>query len=171
MRLAGMLPLLALFAASPAIAETADPFALIAAVTAGLADGGKVAIGELGAGKVARTGPRAYVVNLPSGQASFIFEQPAPCVFTESSQMKGRQPLTVRFNLGLVSAINFAARGQQEGLNVVALQFAGSGDIVQLVADDGSAQSAAPEASIITSMPIDELRRAAMALHAACPAR
>jgi hypothetical protein len=158
-------------AAAPAWADKADPYALIATVTAGLSDGGSVAIGELGTGKVSRTGPKAYVVNLPAGQATFIFDQPSPCVFTELSQMKGRPPLTVRFDLGAVSAINFADQGQQGGLNVVNLEFAGDGPIVEVMADDGTAQIAQPQASIITSVPVDELRRAGATLHAACPAQ
>lgn len=156
-------------AAAPAWADKADTYALIAAVTAGLSDGGSVTIGGLGTGKVSRTGPKAYVVNLPSGQATFIFDQPAPCVFTELSQMKGRPPLTVQFDLGSVSAINFADQGQQGGLNAVGLKFDGDGAIVQVLADDGSAQIANPEASIITSVSLDTLRRAGIALHAACP--
>lgn len=154
---------------APAWAEQPDPYALIATVTAGLSDGGSVAIGDLGTGKVSRTGPRAYVVNLPGGQASFLFGRPSRCVFTELSQMKGRPPLTVRFDLGSVSAINFADQGQHDGLNIVGLEFAGDGPIVQVLADDGSAQIAQPRASIITSVPVDELRRAAIALHAVCP--
>jgi hypothetical protein len=153
----------------PAWADKTDTYALIAAVTAGLSDGGSVTIGDLGTGKVSRTGPKAYVVNLPGGQATFIFDQPAPCVFTELSQMKGRPPLTVQFDLGMVSAINFADQGQQDGLNAVGLKFDGDGAIVQVLADDGTAQIAAPQASIITSVSLDALRRAAIALHAACP--
>lgn len=161
-----------LAAVSPAaLAASVDPYALIAAVTAGLTDGGKVTIADFGTGKVARTGPKAYVVNLPSGQASFIFDQPQPCVFTELSQMKGKKPLTVQFNLGLAQAVNFAAQGQQDGLNVVALRFGGKGDIVQLIADDGTATTATPATSIITSMDLEALRKAAIALKAACPSQ
>ena len=156
--------------AVPAWAAAPDPFALIATVTAGLSDGGKVTVGDLGTGKVSRTGPKAFVVDLPSGQVTFLFDQPSPCVFTELSQVKGRPPLTVRFDLTAVSSINFDSQGQQNGLNVVALEFAGDGPIVHVMGDDGSAQVAQPKASIITSVSVDELRRAGMALQGACPA-
>jgi len=155
---------------APAWAAGPDPFALIATVTGGLSDGGKVTIGDLGTGKVSRTGPKAFVVDLPGGQVTYLFDQPAPCVFTELSQVKGRPPLTVRFDLTAVSSINFNSQGQQDGLNIVALEFAGDGNIVQVMGDDGSAQVAEPKASIITSVSVDELRRAGMALQAACPA-
>jgi hypothetical protein len=157
-------------AAAPAWADSPDAYALIATVTAGLSDGGSVTIGGLGTGKVSRTGPKAFVVNLPSGQATFLFDQPSPCVFTELSQMKGQPPLIVRFDLSAVSSINFGSQGQQNGLNVVGLEFAGDGPIVQVMGDDGSAQVAEPKASIITSVSVDELRRAGIALQAACPA-
>jgi hypothetical protein len=157
--------------AAPAVAAPPDVYSLVAAITGGLSDGGQVSLGELGSGKVARTGPKGYVVNLPSGQASFLFAQPQPCVFTETSQIKGRPPLTVQFNFAQVQAVAFADQGQSAGLNAIALEFQGTGDLVQIVADDGTAQSAQPAASIVTSLTVDQLNKAAAALHAICAAQ
>jgi hypothetical protein len=150
-------------------AAAPDPYGPLAMITAGLSDGGQIAIGDSGAGKVSRSGAKAFQANLPTGQAGFLYDQPQPCVFTQTSQMKGQPPLTVQFNLNLVTGIEFADQGRQDNLNLIALRFDGTGEIVDFVEGDGSLQVAQPEASMLTSLTVDQLNQAAAALHAICP--
>jgi len=156
-------------AATPSPAAAPDPFGPLAMIVAGLADGGKVAVGQSGAGKVTRSGPKAFLVSLPTGQAGFLYAQPQSCVFTQTSQMKGEPPLTVQFNLNLVTGIRFAQQGQSAGLNLIALQFQGSGEIVDFVAEDGTMTQGQSAASITTSLTVDQLNKAAAALRTLCP--
>lgn len=146
-----------------------DPYGLLAMITAGLSDGGQVAVGQSGVGKVARSGPKAFLANLPTGQAGFLYDQPQPCVFTQTSQMKGQAPLTVQFNMNLVTGMEFADQGKQGNLNLIAIKFDGDGEIVDFIDADGNPQIAQPETSILTSLNVDQLNQAAAALHAICP--
>jgi hypothetical protein len=155
--------------ASPALAQSNDPIELFAQVSAGLYDGGKVSIGTLGVGTVEKKTAKSFVVSLADGAASFTFDEPQPCVFTEVSEMKGQPTVVIRFNLDAVTAIKFESQGPYNGLNAVALNFEGNGDLVQLLDDKGSAVAVPPSASIVTSVSPDDLNAAAEALRAFCP--
>lgn len=170
MRLTG-LPIAAvvLAMATPTFAAAPDPYGPLAMIVAGLSEGGQVAVGQSGPGKVARSGPKAFQANLPTGQAGFLYDQPQPCIFTQTSQMKGQPPLTVQFNLNLVTGIEFANQGKVGNLNAIALRFDGSGEIVDFIAEDGTMQPAQPATSILTSLSVDQLNKAAATLHAICP--
>jgi len=83
--------------------------------------------------------------------------------------MKGQVPLTVQFNMNLVTGMEFADQGKQGNLNLIAIKFDGDGEIVDFIDADGNPQIAQPETSILTSLNVDQLNQAAAALHAICP--
>jgi len=154
--------------AAPAFAQSDDPLSLLAKIAGGFSDGGKVALGSLGVGAVSQK-DKVYTVTLPSAAATFTFDQPKPCVFTEFSQMAGQPNVLVRFNLANVKTITFADQGPYNGLNAVAVQFAGNGDLVQLLDDKGAVQATTAAASVVTSLKLDDLNAAAGALQKICP--
>ncbi len=90
-----LLPLL--FVASPSFAEE-DYLALVARLIGGLADGGKAVTGSLRAGDVKMIAPGTFEVTYKTGVATFLYDEPDTCRFTQHSQMANQPTSEARLD-------------------------------------------------------------------------
>ena len=161
------LAVLPLLFATPVFAQDTS-LPLIAKLLGGLTDGGETLMGSLGTGKVKTTGDGAFEITFEKGVASFLYDQPDTCVFTQHSQMKGEPTSDARFDFTKVTAIEIRDQGEFEGLKAVLITFAGPEDMLQVMMSDKLVNQTPAFAFLATSMPLDEFQAAADELQRIC---
>ena len=171
-----VLLLLAALLISPALAQP-GPSALqiVAQVTGGLADGGKVLIGSLGIGTVAQTGAGYYEIRFPGEDAvaTFIFKMESNCIFTQETAMEGWPSSVGRYNFNVVDKIDITAQQAlpgYEGVNFVLMQMKGLPSMLQMANGEGEmVDLPVAAASLATSLTADDILAAANSLALICP--
>jgi hypothetical protein len=161
------LAVLPLLLTTPAFAEDTS-LPLIAKLLGGLTDGGETLMGSLGKGTVRAAGDGAFEVTFEKGVASFLYDQPDTCVFTQHSQMKGEPTSDARFDFTKVTGIEFRDQGEFEGLKAVLITFAGPEDMLQVTMGDKLVNQTPAFAFLATSMPIQDFQAAADELQRIC---
>jgi hypothetical protein len=153
--------------ASPGRAEE-NRLSLVAKVVSGLTHDGEMLMGTLGRGVVYEIEPGAYEIGFDKGVASFIYGEPAPCVFTQDAQVDGQPTAPARFDFNVVTGIVVEDQGDWEGLKSAVVLLEGAATAVTLLQGDVWAPGPA-FANIVSSLTADELRAAAKALRSVCP--
>src|SRR5690349_18652292 len=161
------LAVLPLLLASPALAQDTS-LPLVAKLVGGLADGGETLVGTLGKGTVTMTGEGVFEIAFSKGVATFLYDQPDTCIFTQHSQMKGEPTSDARMNLTKVTSIEVRDQGKWEGLNAAFITFNGPDDLLQVLVGDELVNQTPAFAFLVTSMPIEELQAAADELQRIC---
>ena len=116
------LAVLPLLLASPVLADDTS-LPLVAKLLGGLADGGEALFGSLGKGAVTMTGEGVFEIAFSKGVATFLYDQPDTCIFTQHSQMQGEPSSDARFNFTKVTSVDVRDQGQWEGLNAALITF------------------------------------------------
>ena len=161
------LAVLPLLFATPAFAQDTS-LPLIAKLLGGLTDGGETLVGSLGKGKVEAIGDGAFEITFEKGVASFLYDPPDTCIFTQHSQMKGEPTSDARFDFTKVTGIEIRDQGEFEGLKAVLISFAGPEDMLQVMMGDKLVNQTPAFAFLATSMPLDEFQSAADELQRIC---
>lgn len=163
-----LLVAVAIFAfASPALAQEST-MSLVAKVVGGLVDEGEMLQGTLGKGVVNEIAEGAYEIGFSKGVASFLYDEPEPCVFIQHSQMEGEPTSDARFDFNVITAIEVQDQGEWEGLKAAVIQLQGPETAVQMM--QGDTWVTGPNfAFLVSSITADELKAAAAALREACP--
>ena len=155
--------------ATPALAQDTS-LPLIAKLMGGLVDGGEMLQGSLGKGQVKAIGEGAFEVTFAKGAATFVYDQPDTCVFTQHSQM-ANEPGTAadaRFDFTKVTGIEIRDQGEFEGLHAVLITFAGAEDMLQVMLGDKLVNQVPAFAFLATSMPVEDFQAAADELQRIC---
>jgi hypothetical protein len=173
--------------ADPALAADQDGRvdAFVTLMT-GIGDGAMVNVGHGAVSRVTRTGPGRYevVVDRSGATMGFAASEPQMCVL-QLDVLSSGQPIGggMRLDLNRVTGIDVrplegeipghvvvATGADYDGpLNGIAVEIAGSGDVLQASPDGVTSAPMAPHASFITSLSVDDLQSAARTLRAACP--
>ena len=161
------LAVLPLVLASPALADDTS-LPLIAKLIGGLSDGGEALMGTLGKGTVAMTGEGVFEIAFAKGVATFLYDQPDTCIFTQHSQMKGEPTSDGRMNFTKVTSIDIRDQGKWEGLNAALITFNGPADMLQVMMGNELVNQSPAFAFLVTSMPVEELQAAADELQRIC---
>jgi hypothetical protein len=161
------LAVLPLLLTSPAFASE-HSLSLIAKLIGGLSDGGEMLQGALGKGTVAMTEEGVFEITFSKGVATFLYDQPDTCVFTQHSQMKGEPTSDARFDFTKVTGVEIRDQGKWEGLNAALITFTGPDDMLQVMLGDKLVNQVPAFAFLATSMPLDELQAAADELQRIC---
>jgi hypothetical protein len=157
----------ALVAPVPAFADETT-LRLVAKIVGGLAQDSVLLIGDLGTGTVNELEPGAYEIGYDTGVSAATFAEPEPCVFTLHARMVGLPGLEQRFDFNAITGIDVVPQESWDGLNVVVVTLQGPDTAVQVRDGDGW-MPGPPFANVVSSITVDELRAAAIALREACP--
>ena len=128
-----LLPLV--LSATPALAKE-DYLALVARLTGGLMDGGQTITGSLRTGDVKMIAPGTFEVTYKSGVATFLYDEPDTCHFTQHSQMANQPTAEARLDFTLVTSIEVRDQGQWEGLNAALVTLNGPPETLQVLLND-----------------------------------
>ena len=161
------LAVLPLLFATPVFAQDTS-LPLIAKLLGGLADGGETLMGSLGKGRVEAIGDGAFEVTFEKGVASFLYDQPDTCIFTQHSQMEGEPTSDARFDFTKVIGIDIRDQGEWEGLRAVLITFAGPPEMLQVMIGDELVNQTPAFAFLATSMPVEDFQAAADELQRIC---
>jgi hypothetical protein len=161
------LAVLPLLFATPGFAQDTS-LPLIAKLLGGLADGGEMLQGSLGKGQVKAMGEGAFEVTFAKGVATYLYDQPDTCIFTQHSQMKGEPTSDARFDFTKVTGIEIRGSGDFEGLKTALITFAGPDDMLQVMMGDKLVNQTPVFAFHATSMPVEDFQAAADELQRIC---
>ena len=161
------LAVLPLLLTPPALASE-HSLPLVAKLVGGLADGGETLMGTLGKGTVAMTGEGVFEIAFGKGVATFLYDQPDTCVFTQHSQMEGEPTSDARFDFTKVTGVEIRDQGKWEGLNAAVITFTGPDEMLQVMLGDKLVNQVPAFAFLATSMPVAELQAAADELQRIC---
>jgi hypothetical protein len=161
------LAVLPLLLATPALAQD-NSLLLIARLLGGLNDGGEMLQGALGKGQVKAIGEGAFEVTFAKGVATFAYDQPDTCIFTQHSQMEGEPTSDARFDFTKVIGIDIRDQGEWEGLRAVLITFAGPPEMLQVMLGDELVNQTPAFAFLATSMPVQDFQAAADELQRIC---
>jgi hypothetical protein len=148
---------------------------LVALITGGLVDGGKVLIGSLGIGTVTQTGDGVYQIRFPGedATASFVYKLESDCIVTQESSMEGWPTTVARYNFNVMDKIDVTAQQPlpgYEGVNFMLMEMKGLPSMARMADGNGEMVDLPwAGASLATSLTADEVRGAAQALAMFCP--
>jgi hypothetical protein len=180
MRASLRLPLLFLASAalltSPSAAQPGpSALQLVALITGGLADGGKVLMGSLGIGTVTQTADGVYQVRFPGedAPANFVYKFESDCIVTQETSMEGWPSSIGRYNFNVMDKIDVTAQQPlpgYEGVNFMLMEMKGLPSMAQMADGEGEMVDLPwAGASLATSLTADEVRNAALSLAMLCP--
>jgi hypothetical protein len=161
------LAVLPLLLASPVFAQDSS-LPLIAKLIGGLSDGGETLQGALGKGAVKMTGEGVFDVTFSKGVATFLYDQPDTCVFTQHSQMEGEPTSDGRIDFTKVTGVEVRDQGKWEGLNAALVTINGPADTLQVLMGDELVNQTPVFAFLVTSMQLEDLQAAADELQRIC---
>ena len=161
------LAVLPLLLVSPALAED-HSLPLVARLLGGLTDGGVTLQGALGKGQVEAVGEGSFEVTFDKGVATFLYDQPDTCIFTQHSQMEGEPTSDARMDFTKVTGVEVRDQGKWEGLNAALITFGGPEDLLQVMLGDTLVNQVPAFAFLATSMTVEELQAAADELQRIC---
>jgi hypothetical protein len=153
---------------------------------AGIGDGATVNVGHGAVARVARTGPGSYEVAIDRTGATmgFAASEPQRCVLQLDVLSSGHSiGGGMRLDLNRVTGIDVhPLQGEIPGhvlvgtgedydgpLNGIAVEIAGTGDVLRASPDGVTSTPMAPHTSFLTSLTLDDLQSAARTLRADCP--
>jgi hypothetical protein len=153
--------------ATPSIAEDTS-LALVAKLIGGLADGGQAIQGSLGTGSVKQTAEGVFEVTYEKGVATFMYDQPDTCVFTQHSQMENEPSSDARLDFTKVTGVDVRDQGQWEGLNAALITLQGPPEMLQVMLGDKLVPQQPAFAFLVSTITVDEFNAAATELQRIC---
>lgn len=152
---------------NPAFAAESS-LALVARLLGGFVDGGEAIQGSLGKGRVKQTGEGVFEVTFDKGVATFLYDEPDTCVFTQHVQMVDEQPSDARIDFTKVTGIDVRDQGEWEGLHAALITFAGPPEVLQVMMGDKFVPQQPAFAFIASSTTVDEFNAAATEMQRIC---
>lgn len=152
---------------TPAFAADSS-LALVARLFGGFIDGGEAIQGSLGKGQVKQTAEGVFEVTFGKGVATFLYDEPDTCVFTQRVQMADEQPSDARMDFTKITGIEVRDQGEWEGLHAALITFAGPPEVLQVVMVDKLVPQQPAFAFIASSTTVDEFNAAATEMQRIC---
>lgn len=164
------LPALALAALTVPALSQEPPFAEVATVIGGIADGATVTMGPFAEQPVHMTEPGVFVIGPEEAPAAMLtVTQSATCVFDVLVLVNGDPVGGARFDFNKVFEIDLTQNEDAGTLNTYGIVLQGDAPVSTLAAD-GTAAPGANTSSMATSLELADIQAAADRLHGElCP--
>ncbi|MBI4923962.1 MAG: hypothetical protein HY834_19690 [Devosia nanyangense] len=153
--------------ATPAFAADSS-LALVAKLLGGFVDGGEAIQGSLGKGRVKLTAEGVFEVTFDKGVATFLYDEPGTCVFTQHVQMADEPSSDARLDFTKITGIEVRDQGEWEGLHAALITFSGPPEVLQVMMGDTLVPQQPAFAFIASSTTVDEFNAAATELQRIC---